>query len=208
MNITFTVNGQASSLVNQVMASGSSPKAAYNKTTALPNYAKTTPFKGGITLTGNAKALTSIASATATSSAGQRTAKGSAEMSSVSVTVKNGSAVLMTLTTTKLVSKANFVATKTVKTPSASTTISGLTINSTAFGAKNVKFSGSAPANKVLFKTSDGKVIIYANRQTVTSAGGKASKIQVDGISVQFNHFANAGKVITGNILLASSMAD
>jgi hypothetical protein len=83
-----------------------------------------------------------------------------------------------------------------------------VTINSAAFGARNVKFSGSAVRNKVLFKSKDGTVIIYANRQTIASSGGKPSKITVDGISVQFNHFKNAGKTITGNIELASSMAD
>jgi hypothetical protein len=83
-----------------------------------------------------------------------------------------------------------------------------VTINSTAFGAKNVKFSGAAPANKVLFKTLDGSVVIYANRQTITKVGGKPSKIMVDGISVQLTKFKNAGKTITGNIEIATSIAN
>lgn len=208
MNITFTVSGQASSLTNQVMATGSSSSIAYNKKTTVAAYGKTTAFKGGITLTGNAKALTSIASATAATSAGQRTANASAEMSNVSVTVKNGSAVLMTLTATKLSSKATFVTTKTAKTPTGNSTLSGLVINSTAFGAKNVKFTGTPLANKVLFKSKDGTVTIFADRKTTTMAAGKASKVEVDGISVQFDHFKNAGKTITGNIQLATSIAD
>jgi hypothetical protein len=60
----------------------------------------------------------------------------------------------------------------------------------------------------VLFKSKDGTVIIYANRQTVTTSAGKPAKIEVDGISVQFNKFKNAGKTITGNIELATSIAD
>jgi len=207
MNITFVVSGQASSLLNQVMASGSSTRAAYNNKNAVPNYAKTTDFKGGVTSTGTAKTLTSIASATAATSTGQRTANGSATIGALRLTVKNGSSVLMTLVTTNLSSKASFLTTKTAHRPSGSASMHSVTINSAAFGANNVKFSGAAVANKVLFKSKDGAVIIYANRQTVASAGGKPSKITVDGISVQFNHFKNAGKVITGNIEVATSIA-
>jgi hypothetical protein len=207
LNVTFNVNGQVSALPNQVMASGSSTKAAYNQRNAVPTYTKATAFKGGVTLTGNAKTLTSIANATGIS-AGKRTANGSASIASIGLTVKNGTAVLMTLSSTKLSSKASFVSTTAPGgKPTGSVSMLGVTINSAAFGAKNVKFSGTAPANKVLFRNKDNTVVIYANRQTVTSAGGKPSKIAVDGISVQFNKFKNAGKTITGTIKIASSMA-
>jgi hypothetical protein len=54
------------------------------------------------------------------------------------------------------------------RTPNGSASMLGVTINSAAFGAKNVMFSGTAPANKVIFKTLDGSVVIYANRRTIT----------------------------------------
>jgi hypothetical protein len=129
-------------------------------------------------------------------------------MSTLNLTVKNGTAVLMKLTSAKMSSKASFLASKTTKKPSGSTALSGIVINSTAFGANNVKFTGNPLPNKVLFKSKDGTVIIYANRQTVTTSAGKPAKIEVDGISVQFNKFKNAGKTITGNIELATSIAD
>lgn len=206
MNVALLVNGQWTSLTNQVAASGSSNSAAYSQKNAAPTYSKSTAFNG-VTLTGNAKTLTSIASATGISG-GQRTANGSASIGSLGITVKNGSSILMTLSSTNLSSKAAFAATTTGgRTPSGSVSIGGVTINSSAFGAKDVKFSGSAPTNKVLFHTADGTVTIYANRQTTASSGGKPSKITVDGISVQFNKFKNAGKTITGNIEIATSIA-
>jgi hypothetical protein len=210
MNVVVNVNGQLSSLVNQVMASGSSPKAAYSQKNSVPTYTNTTAFKGGLTLTGNARTLTSIANATATSASGQRTANASATIGALTLTVKNGSAVLMTLTGTRLSSNASFLATSAgAHTPSGSVSIGGVTINSTAFGAKNVKFSGAAAANQVLFKTLDGTVVIYANRQTITTtAGGKPSQITVDGISVQLTKFKNGGKSITGDFEIATSIAN
>jgi hypothetical protein len=207
MNITFIVNGQASALINQVMATGSSSSTAYNHKTAVATYSKSTSFNGGIGLTGNGKTLTSIASATATSSTGQRTVNASAAIGSLSLTVKNGTAVLMKLTSMSLSSKASVVATQTSIKPSGSTSIGGITINSTAFGASNVKYSGTPLPNKVLFKSKDGTVTIYANRRTVTLSGGKPAKIEIDGVSVQFNKFRNAGKTITGNIKIATSIA-
>jgi len=208
MNITFNINGQASSLVNQVMANGASDKAAYDKKNSVPTYSKTTAFKGGVTLTGDARTLTSIANATAVSASGQRTSNGHATIGSLTLTVKNGSAVLMTLGATDLTSKATALATKTGHTLSGSVSVHSMTINSAAFGAKFVRFSGTAPANKVVFRSKDGTVTVFANRQTVTSAAGKPSKIAVDGISIQFNKFKNAGKTITGNIEVATSIAD
>jgi hypothetical protein len=209
MNVVLNVSGQESALLNVVMATGSSTRAAYSRKNSVPAYDKTMAFKGGVTLASNCKALTSIASATAVSTSGQRTANGMASIGSVGLTVKNGSAVLMTLTSTKLKSNASFLAsTAGVRKPSGSASMLGVTINSTAFGAKNLRFSGAAPANKVLFHNADHSVVIYANRQMVTSRNGKPAKITVDGISVQFTKFKNAGKTISGDIELATSIAN
>jgi hypothetical protein len=208
MNVTVTVNGQASSLLNQVMASDDATKA-YDQRNAQATYTKNTTFKGGLVLTGNAKTLTSIASATATSTAGQRTASASATIGTLAVTLKDGSTTLMTLTATKLSSKASFLATRSgTRTPSGSTSIGSLTINAPAFGAKAVKTSGAQAANTVLFHTLDGSVTIYANRQTTTTAAGKPAGITVDAISVQLNKFKTAGKTITGNFEIATSIAN
>jgi hypothetical protein len=208
MNVTLNVNGQVSVLLNQVMASGSSLRAPYSQKNSVPTYTNTTAFKGGVTLTGNAQHLTSVANATGVSSSGQRTAHAAATIGAIGLTIKNGSSVLMTLNSTWLSSKANFLATSAGgRTPSGSAQMNGVTINSTAFGARNVRFTGVAPANKVIFHNADRSVVIYANRQTITSAGGKPAKIVVDGISVQFTRFKNAGKTISGNIELAASVA-
>jgi hypothetical protein len=209
MNIVLNVNGQASALLNQVMASGSSMRAPYNQKNSVPTYAKTTAFKGGVTMISKGQTLTSDASATGISASGQRTSNGSASIGGIGLTVKNGSAVLMTLTSTRLSSHASFLAsTAGIHKPSGSASMAGVTINSTAFGAKNVKFSGTAPANKVLFHNADHSVVIYANRHTITSRNGKPAKITVDGISIQFTKFKNAGKSISGNIELATSIAN
>jgi hypothetical protein len=116
----------------------------------------------------------------------------------------------MTLDATRLSSKASFLATRSgTRTPSGSTSIGGLTLNSAAFGAKNVKLSGSPAANKVLFRSANGTVTIYANRQTITTAAsGKPASITVDAISVQFTKFKTAGKTITGNFEIATSIAN
>jgi len=73
-----------------------------------------------------------------------------------------------------------------------------------------VKSSGSPVANKVLFKTLDGTVVIYANRQTITKAAttGKPSSIKVDAISVQLTRFKNGGKTISGNFEIGTSIAN
>jgi hypothetical protein len=209
MNVVLNVNGQASSLLNLVMASGSSTRARYSQRNSVPAYDKTTAFKGGVTLASNCRTLTSIANATAVSASGQRTSNGMASIGSIGLTVKNGSAVLMTLTSTRLSSNASFLeSTAGVHKPSGSASMAGVTINSAAFGAKNVKFSGTAPANKVLFHNADHSVVIFANRQTILSRNGKPAKITVDGILVQFTKFKNAGKSITGTIELATSIAN
>jgi hypothetical protein len=209
MNVVVNVNGQASNLLNQVMASDNAAKA-YNERTSLPSYMKTTAFKGGLTLTGNAKTLTSIASATATSSAGQRTANASASIGSLAVILKNGSVTLMTLTSTRPSSRASFMATRAgVRAPSGSATIAGMTINSAAFGAKAVRFSGTPKANTVVFRNAARTVVIYANRQTITrAASGKAARISVDAISIQLTKFKTGAKTITGNIEIATSIAN
>jgi hypothetical protein len=209
LNVVVNVNGLASSLVNQVMASDDAAKA-YSKKTTEPSYMKTAAFKGGITLTGNAKTLTSVATATATSSAGHRTADASAAIGSLALTLKNGSVVLMTLTSTRPTSKASFLATRAgVRTPTGSATITGMTLNSAAFGAKAVKFSGTAKPNTIVFKNAAKTVVVYANRQTITKAtNGKASSITVDAISVQLTKFKTGAKTITGNIEIATSIAN
>jgi hypothetical protein len=115
----------------------------------------------------------------------------------------------MILTMTRVSSQGSFTATTAGgRTPSGSVSIAGLTLNSGPFGAKSVKFSGTPAANTVIFKTLDGTVVLYANRQTITSAAsGKPSRITVDALSLQLNKFKNAGKTITGNFEIATSIA-
>ena len=207
MNVHFTIDGKASSLLNQGLASGNTI-TAYNAKFSMASLSKTTNFTGGLTLVSNAKTLSNTASAPATSSAGTRTASGTAYLGSFSATLKSGTSTLMTLTGTNVSSAASFTAnTAGTRTTGGSAKIGGVTINSVAFGAKSVKFNGTPAANKVLFHTLDGTVVIYANRQTVTSAAGKPSKISIDAISVQLFKFKWQGKTISGNFEIATSAA-
>lgn len=208
MNVVMNVSGQVSSLLNQVMATDNTLKA-YRVQTSVPTYVKSTLFKGGLTLICNSRTLTSIASATGTSLAGQRTAHAQASIGSLAVTLKNGSVTLMTLTSTRPVSQANFVTTEAGgRTPSGGISITGLTINSAAFGAKNVKFQGTPKANTVVFRNADRSVVIFANRQTIKRfPSGKPFSITVDAISVQLTKFKTGGKTITGNIEIGTSIA-
>jgi hypothetical protein len=58
-----------------------------------------------VSFTSNAKTLTSTASAPATTASGQRTSNASASIGTLSVAIKNGTSVLMTLNSTRLSSE-------------------------------------------------------------------------------------------------------
>lgn len=83
-----------------------------------------------------------------------------------------------------------------------------LTIDAPSFGVKNLVFAGTATPNKVLFHNADNSLVITANRQTVTTAGGKPASITVDGLAMHFANYAYFGTRFSGDIALGSTMAN
>jgi hypothetical protein len=162
-----------------------------------------------MTLATKAQKVTSTAAAPSTSKSGSRVASASAVIGALSAKLSGPTGVLMTITADNLSSKASFTAVRGGgTTPIASTSIGKLLINAPALGIKNVTLSASKPAaNKVLFHTLDGSIVIWANRQTVTTSAGKAAAINVNAVEVQLSKVKYQGKVLTTDFVIGTSFA-
>jgi hypothetical protein len=116
----------------------------------------------------------------------------------------------MSITGSKIRSAVTF---KTLKktgivTPTASASVTSLTINAPLLGIDNVTLAGVPTADQVLFHNSDFSIAVYANRQTYGMTSDKVSSVKDDAIDVNFSNFSVAGHTINGYIEIATDSAN
>lgn len=205
---SFTVDGQKTVISPQLPANGSAPPA-YNVTTTKASYNHTTSLPYYTTLTIKTGKLTDTAA-----SAGQQgttaTATASSSISAASATIINpyitGNIVGVSATT--VASNASFTTTTgAAPTDSGSVNLVGLKVDLTALGYGVRTYSGKPAANKVLWKSPDGSVRIYLNRQitTMQAVAGTSTmvpvKLEVDAVDV---HLTDAKLTVGGLTVTAS----
>ena len=164
---------------------------------------------GSFTVNASAKTVVDTAnSKTATTASIMATASSSIGSLSTTLISKTFGTVL-TVTGTKIASKASFKLTKAGVGSSAGTTkITKLTINAPLLGINNVTFAGEPSINQVIYQNTGKTITIYLNAQTVTKAGSKETSIKVDAVDVHVANFSVAGNTVSGDIEIGSCIAN
>jgi hypothetical protein len=216
LSAVINVNGNSSSLPNQLAASGKAPPK-YTATMTKPNYSKTASLSG-LTVTVAAQKISDTASSAGLDAKGGLTTISGASIGSVNATLSSPLGTALTVTGSNLVSNASFATTKAgVTTAKGGTTIGSLVINSPLFGINNVKFPTAAKPTvhtptpgQVLYQSKDGSVKILLNQLTAPLKAGKASSVAVSAVVLQIKNFqyAPAGITVSGNINVATSNAN
>jgi hypothetical protein len=206
-NFTFDVNGSAATLRNQVYAAGSAPPA-YNvkKTQAKFNHIKTYPNHLAVTTTGSK--LVSTAMSTGLNAAGGITATATAAVGSASSTVKSPTITDVSFSGTNISSSANYSVTKKgVGTTKGSAKIGSLNLSAPFFQVPTITYSGTPTPNKVLYRSADGTVIVYANRQVTTQLAGNKTGITVNAIDMVVKNYAIGPYTVNGELAVSTSIA-
>jgi len=205
---TFTIDGNKTSLTNQVFASGKAPPA-YSKTTTVPSYSKKETFSL-LTLNANAQTLISTAKAISTAGGGLTSSSGGS-IAGLSAVFSSPLGNALSISGTNIASTASFAATKTAAPViKATTTIGALTIDASGLGLKNkLTFAGTPKPNQILYESADKKtIVITLNKQTVTKAAGKATSVTVDAVAIHIDNYTVAGHTISGDLELDPAMAN
>jgi hypothetical protein len=214
LSAALNVNGSASSLPNQAVASGKAPPK-YNVPVKVPHYSKTAPL-GPLAVTVTAANINDTASSAGIDAKGGLTTISGSSIGSVNATLSALGKTALTVSATKLVSNASFATTKAgVTTATGGTSIGSLTINSPAFGITNVKFPTAAKPNlhtptpsQILYHNSDNSVVVYLNRLTASTKAGKATSIAVSAVVLHIKNFKYNGIPVSGDINVATSNAN
>jgi hypothetical protein len=208
LSAVFTVNKTSDSLPNQAVATGKAPPK-YDKTTKVLSYSKTASLSG-LTLKVTAKNIVDTASSAGIDTKGGITAISGASIGSVNSTLSSPLGTAMTVKAGTLASSASFATTKAgVNTAKGSAAITALVITAPAFGIKNLTYSGKPAANRILYQNGAKTVIVYLNRQTTTTAGGKVTGISVSSVAVHVKNYIYAkGITVSADVDVATSTAN
>lgn len=208
LSASFTVNGKSEGLPNQSVATGKGP-AKYGQTIKAATYSKTASLSG-LTLTVSAKNILDTASSAGIDKNGGITAISGSSVSSVNSKLTSPLGTALTVTAATLASSASFATTKAgVNTATGSATVTTLTITAPAFGIKSLTYSGKPAANHILYENAAKTVIVYLNRQTTTTAGGKVTGISVSSVAVHVkNYVYNKSITVSGDVDVATSTAN
>jgi hypothetical protein len=209
---SVVIGGSPLTLKDEITASGSAPPA-YSKTTKLKSYKKTTLLPDDTSLVVTSGAV--VATAASKGLAGTQVA------ASASTLVTSGNAVLtnsilgqvLSISAKSLASNAKFT-----RTTAGAVSLAGgasftsLVIDLNAFGGTTLKYSGKPKANTVLYKSSDGSVIVYLNRQ-VKSAHTPAVKaptsFEVQAVEVHLTNASAFGLVaVSGDLEIGTCYAE
>jgi len=213
---TLIVNTTSANLGQPGLAKGVGP-AAYDKKYSVKKFNKSITLPAFTTMT--------ISTGPALDEAVSKGQVGSTLITSASSTLTNPSATvtnaiagnLVTLTATSIASTAQFSST-TGKTPSAIGTvdIQGMTLTlGSALGGQTLTYTGKPTANQVLYKKSDGSVIVYLNHRisdaaTITARpdATTTTAIEVDAIDVHLTDVSLLGQTVSGDVRVAVSYAN
>jgi hypothetical protein len=211
LNFTLTGAGAPIKLTNQVYASGTAAPNKYSKTTTLPTYSINKTYGSGsasLKVVGSAKKITSTASSAGVTKTGALTVASSSSIGSFTATLSNpllGTA--LTVIGNNVTSSASNAGTKLGKTtPTGSTKIGSITINSALFGIKNATVKGTPKPNTVLYQNSDKSVRLIANYQ-VKSKTTATEKLTVDAVALIVKNYSYAGFTFSGGLTLGTSIA-
>lgn len=206
-NFTFDVNGSAATLLNQVYAAGSAPPS-YNvkKTQAKFNHVKTYPNHLAVTTT--ASNLVSTATSTGLNAAGGITATATAKVGKASSTVKSPTSTDVSFSGSNISSSASYSVTKAgVGTTKGSSKIGGLSLSAPFFQVPKITYSGTPAPNKVLYKSTDGTVTVFANHQVVTQLAGNKTGITVNAIDMVVKNYVVGPYTVNGELAVGTSIA-
>jgi len=211
---SFEVDGSSSTIPHALTASGSAPPA-YSVKTSVKSFSKTLSLPDFTSLSVSTGVTTDTAA-----SMGQQgdtaTATASSSIQSASASVTNPLlSGKLSLSGTEIKSTAEFVAsTKAAPLASGTTTIAGLVVDMSLLGLGVHNYTGTPKPNMVLFKSKDGSVIVYLNRQTKTLAPASdqpdatATSITVRAVDVHLTDAMVAGQSISGDIEIGISYAE
>jgi hypothetical protein len=206
------IGGTSQTLKDEIFADGSAPPA-YSVTTKLKSYDKTTSLPEDTTLV--------VKTGPVAASAASKGLVGTQVVATASTVVTSGSAVLTNSIVGQVLSisaKSLASAAKFTKTTAGAVSVSGksaftsLVIDLNAFGGKTLTYSGKPKANTVLYKSTDGSVLVYLNR-AVKSAGAPAAKaptsIEVVAVDVVLTKASAFGLVtVSGELAVGTSYAE
>jgi hypothetical protein len=205
VRLQVVVNGKKTDSGNEVAATGKAPPA-YNKKTIKSTYAKSTQILGGLTFDRSATNIQSVATGRANATTGIAAAA-SATVGSFRGTLDSPIGKLITVTTGKVSSHANFTQTKAgVRSVKGSTGLLNVKINAPVLGI-NKTFSGTPKPNQVLYHNGDNSIVIYLNRQITTKVNNQVAALTVRAVDVQIRNFKLGDNTISGNITVAPTVA-
>jgi hypothetical protein len=212
---TIRIAGESVTLAPQLEVKGSAPPA-YDVTKSAKSYSKIVKLPFDTSL--NVEVGTIADEAAAKSQQGGKvTATAGISINSASAKVTNPlvGGALLTVGATKIVLDASFTKSNTAP-PFGSGTLS-LTeaeVNLSAFGFGVITYSGTPRPNTVAFRSKDGTVVVYLNRQ-ITTLGDAVSGnklvptgIRVDAIDVHLTDAQLLGETISGDLVIATGAAD
>ena len=186
-SMDVNLDGQKTSLGNQLPAVGSAPPS-YNVKTAAPSYSKVLATPGGASVGVRAGSITSTAAA-ATPYPGAIQSVGQSAIGTFNTTV--GVPVvgtLLSISAANVVSRAVFTKTRSgTRTAAGYANIGNVVVNAPLLGFNNKSFSGAPKVNQILYQSPDKSVTIYLNRQTRTVVAGKPTSVTVNAIAVEFS---------------------
>jgi hypothetical protein len=209
-------NGQSVTVKPLLQAKGSAPPA-YDVTNAVKSYSKTVALPFDTSLDVQAGAATDEAASNGQEgSKVTATASSSIESGSAKLTNPLISGPLVAVSAGKVSSDATFTKSTTASSSGSGTvSLSDVTVDLRVFGFGLITYSGTArpKPNTVLFKSKDGAIIVYLNRQVANlAASGSnalvAASIQVDAIDVHLTDAQALGATFSGDLLIATSFAD
>jgi hypothetical protein len=213
---TFVIAGTKFVLPSEVVAVGSAPPA-YSKKKLLSSYSKTTTLPEDTTLV--VKSGTIINSAASKGQVGtQITATANALIDAASGTLTNAIVgQVLSISATNVTSSAHFTkSTSGTVSYGGKTSLTALAIDLNGFGGNQLTYTGKPVPNTVLYKSTDGSVIVYLNRQ-VTGAGVPGAhgtstppkSFEVDAIDLHLTNAEAFGEVpVSGDFYVGTSYAN
>ncbi len=209
-----SIGSSKSAIPPQLNAAGTG-SAAYSARRSKTSFTGTVSLPFGTSLTVNTGVVLDTASSTGvvgnaiTAKAGSSVAalNTTTPLFKISNPFASGS---VTVTADKITTAAVFSA-STTAAPSATgtATITNGSVDLSIFGLGVQTYSGTPKPNTILFKSKDGTVTVYGNRQIIGHAAGSKvpTSITVEAIDV---HLANAqilGQPVNGDLTAGSSIA-
>ncbi len=212
---SLEIGGKAIVISDQLLATGSAPPA-YSEEKLAESFKKTVALPEHLSLS-----LSAGPSADVAVSPGL---EGGTVIATAGSAIRSASAVVtdpliaedvLKVSANEIESTATFVKSGAKPDASGTTTLAGLKIDLSLLGLGVHEYSGSPKPNTVLYKSTDGSVKIYLNRQiTAVSAAADhsdastATSITVDAVDVHLTDARIAGLSISGDIEIGTSYAE